>query len=178
MEFTNTTENENISGSGLGPGPHPHRMMTAAEATSTIADMFWAKMEPTMMPEKEWYQNLSGFVDGEIEAIEDIEDTSTVPFAQDEQWEIWKGSFHLVLDKLEVDEEEWEEHEDEVDWDAFDSIMEHYMHKMIDDTEGGEEGGDGGGIGGDGGGGEGDVVRLEPDINGIVRIGGHKLKQL
>ena len=143
MEFTNTTENENISGSGLGPGPHPHRMMTAAEATSTIADMFWAKMEPTMMPEKEWYQNLSGFVDGEIEAIEDIEDTSTVPFAQDEQWEIWKGSFHLVLDKLEVDEEEWEEHEDEVDWDAFDSIMEHYMHKMIDDTEGGEEGGRG-----------------------------------
>jgi hypothetical protein len=173
MEFTNTTENENIS--GLGPGTQ--LMMTGAEATSTIADMFWAKMEPTMMPEKEWYQNLSGFVDGEIEAIEDIDDTSTVPFAQDEQWEIWKGSFHLVLDKLEVDEEEWEEHEDEVDWDAFDSIMEHYMHKMIDDMEGGEEGGEGdGGIGGDGIGGG--VVRLEPDINGIVRIGGHKLKLL
>jgi len=45
----------------------------------------------------------------------------------DEKYGIIGDAMQILLDKLEIDEDEWEEHEEDIDWYRFDDIIGHYI---------------------------------------------------
>lgn len=94
-------------------------------ATKIINEIFWLKYEPTIIKNKTWYENLNKFLVKEWDRLQKTEDTDD-QFTRKEEEMIVYDAFQILLDKLKVDEDEFEEYQEEVDWRRFDDIIGHY----------------------------------------------------
>uniref|UniRef100_A0A6C0J3C5 Uncharacterized protein n=1 Tax=viral metagenome TaxID=1070528 RepID=A0A6C0J3C5_9ZZZZ len=91
-----------------------------------IEDIFLIKYTPTIIKEKTWYDNLNSFLVKEWIRIQTVED-DIEQFTENEEHGIIGDAMQILLDNLEIDEDEWEEHEEDIDWGRFDDIIGHYI---------------------------------------------------
>ena len=94
-------------------------------ANKIINDIFLIKYIPTIKLNKTWYENLNNFLVTEWDRLQESEDTQS-QFTEDEEHIITVEAMQILLDKLDVDEDEFEDHEQHVDWRRFDDIIGHY----------------------------------------------------
>ena len=95
-------------------------------AKDIINTIFLVKYTPTIKENNTWYENLNGFLVVEWDRLQESEDTQS-QFTADEEHMITSDAMNMLLDNLKVDEDEFEEHEQDVDWMKFDDIIGHYM---------------------------------------------------
>jgi hypothetical protein len=94
-------------------------------ATQIINTIFWVNYEPTIKENNTWYENLNRFLVAEWDRLQESDVTES-EFTYDEEHMIAADAMHILLDKLNVDEDEFEEREQDVDWMRFDDIIGHY----------------------------------------------------
>ena len=73
-----------------------------------------------------WYENLNNFLVTEWDRLQTTNDTQD-KFDDKEQHMIIQDAMNLLLDKLNVDSDDFEDHEQDVDWMKFDDIIGHYL---------------------------------------------------
>jgi len=95
-------------------------------ANKIINDIFLVKYIPTIKLNNTWYENLNSFLVTEWDRLQESEDTQS-QFTEDEEHMITVEAMQILLDKLDVDEDEFEDHEQHVDWMRFDDIIGHYV---------------------------------------------------
>ena len=95
-------------------------------AKDIINTIFLVKYTPTIKENNTWYENLNDFLVVEWDRLQESEDTQS-QFTEDEEHMITSDAMNMLLDNLKVDEDEFEEHEQDVDWMKFDDIICHYM---------------------------------------------------
>ena len=106
-------------------------------AKKIINEIFLIKYNPTIVEGKPWYENLNNFIVKEwglicYDAESDEEDNNELSEQEEEeQNQIISNSMDILCDKLDVDEDEWENHEEDVDWGRFDEIISRYI-SMVD----------------------------------------------
>ena len=83
-------------------------------------------MKPTIVETKTWYVNLNNFLLKQCTSIENIEE-DTKQFTVKEERAIISDAMQILLDNLGITENEREDHENDIDWDRFDSIISHYI---------------------------------------------------
>lgn len=94
-------------------------------AKDIITKIFLVKYQPTIKESKSWYENLNNFLVSEWDRLQESEDIES-QFTDNEEHMIASDAMNILLDKLNVDEDEFEEHEQDVDWMRFDDIIGHY----------------------------------------------------
>ena len=94
-------------------------------AKQIINEIFWIKYKPTIKDNNTWYENLNNFLVKEWDILQENENTEN-EFMDDEEDMIIRDAMDILLDKLNVDEDEFEEREQDVDWRRFDDIIGHY----------------------------------------------------
>lgn len=95
-------------------------------ATKIINDFFWIKLQDNMKTNLSWYDNLNNFLVSEWNLLQDLDDTQE-QFDEDEEHMIIRDAMDLLLDKLNVDGDDFEDHEQDVDWMKFDDIIGYYI---------------------------------------------------
>ena len=95
-------------------------------AKDIIEDIFLINYTPTIIKEKTWYDNLNSFLVKEWIRLQTVEH-ETEQFTEDEEHAIISDAMQILLDKLVIDEDEWEDHEEDIDWGRFDDIIGHYI---------------------------------------------------
>jgi hypothetical protein len=95
-------------------------------AKDIINNIFLAKYEEVKKKDKTWYENLNRFLVIEWDRLQEKEDKDS-QFTGIEEDMITREAFDILLDKLNVNDDEFEEHEQEVDWMKFDDIIGHYV---------------------------------------------------
>ena len=73
-----------------------------------------------------WYDNLNNFLVTEWDRLQNTNDTQD-QFDDNEQHMIIQDAMNLLLDKLNVDSDDFEDHEQDVDWMKFDDIIGYYL---------------------------------------------------
>ena len=96
-------------------------------AKNAINKVFLINYNPTVKEDKPWYENLNNFLVTEFDRFQESEEDTTHEFTDDEEDMIISDAMQILLDKLNVDEDEFDEHEDDVDWMKFDAIIGHYI---------------------------------------------------
>lgn len=94
-------------------------------AKKIINEIFWIKYKPTIKDNNTWYENLNNFLVKEWDILQESENTEN-ELMDDEEDMIIRDAMDILLDKLNVDEDEFEEHEQDVDWRRFDDIIGYY----------------------------------------------------
>ena len=95
-------------------------------AKNIIEDIFLINYIPTIIKGKTWYDNLNSFLVKEWIRIQTVED-EIEQFTEIEEHSIIGDAMQILLDNLEIDEDEWEDHEEDIDWSRFDDIIGHYI---------------------------------------------------
>tara|TARA_E500000331_G_scaffold55370_1_gene49149 strand:+ start:1892 stop:2392 length:501 start_codon:yes stop_codon:yes gene_type:complete len=95
-------------------------------ARNIIEDMFIVKYIPTIVEGISWYVNLNNFLFKQYTSIENIEE-DTKQFTVKEERAIISDAMQILLDNLGITENEREDHENDIDWERFDSIISHYI---------------------------------------------------
>jgi hypothetical protein len=95
-------------------------------ARNIIENMFIVNYIPTIVERNSWYVNLNNFLLKQCTSIEKPEE-NTKQFTIEEESSIISDAMQILLDNLGIDENEWEDHENDIDWDRFDSIIGHYI---------------------------------------------------
>tara|TARA_B100001287_G_scaffold189820_1_gene160345 strand:- start:1915 stop:2244 length:330 start_codon:yes stop_codon:yes gene_type:complete len=95
-------------------------------ATDIINNIFWIKFQPTIQNNLYWYDNLNNFLVTEWDRLQNTNDTQD-QFDDNEQHMIIQDAMNLLLDKLNVDSDDFEDHEQDVDWMKFDDIIGYYL---------------------------------------------------
>ena len=95
-------------------------------AKQIINQIFWIKLQPTIQNNLNWYDNLNNFLVTEWDRLQTTDDTQD-QFNDNEQHMIIQDSMDLLLDKLNVDSDDFEDHEQDVDWMKFDDIIGYYL---------------------------------------------------
>jgi len=95
-------------------------------AKQIINQIFWIKFQPTIQNNLYWYDNLNNFLVTEWDRLQTTDDTQD-QFDDKEQHMIIQDSMNLLLDKLNVDSDDFEDHEQDVDWMKFDDIIGYYI---------------------------------------------------
>ena len=95
-------------------------------AKDIINTIYLVKYTPTIKENNTWYENLNEFLVVEWDRLQESEDTQS-QFTEDEEHMITVDAMNMLLDNLKVDEDEFEEHEQDIDWMKFDDIIGHYM---------------------------------------------------
>jgi hypothetical protein len=99
--------------------------MSHAVALQIVNDVFFVKYEPTIKEDNTWYKNLNEFLVVEWDRLQTIR-FSENEFTDMEEEMIARDAMDILLDKLNIDEDEFEEYEQEVDWMKFDDIIGYY----------------------------------------------------
>ena len=95
-------------------------------ARNIIEDMFIVNYIPTIVERNSWYVNLNNFLLKQCTSIEKIEE-NTKQFTVKEENAIISDAMQILLENLSIDENEWEDHENDIDWDRFDNIINNYI---------------------------------------------------
>ena len=83
---------------------------------------------PTILETDTWYVNLNNFLLNQCTTIETIED-ATRQFTVKEKHAIISDAMQILLEKMGINEDEWEDHENDIDWDRFDDIINNYIYQ-------------------------------------------------
>jgi hypothetical protein len=106
-------------------------------AKKVIETIFLKKY--TVDKTKPWYEDLNVFLVKEWKVIHDRPydetDIRYQSFDDDEEEEIVKNAFDILLEKMEIDEDDFEDNEDNVSWDRFDSIIASYLYHELYDND-------------------------------------------
>lgn len=94
-------------------------------AKKIINTIFLVQYIPTIDINNPWYKNLNNFLVTEWDRFQESEDTQS-QFTEDEEHTITVHALDILFDYLHVDGDEFEEHEQDVDWMKFDDIIGHY----------------------------------------------------
>jgi hypothetical protein len=94
-------------------------------AVHVVNDVFLVNYKPTIKENNTWYKNLNDFLVVEWDRLQET-NFSQNEFTDDEEEMIARDAMDILLDNLNVDEDEFEEYEQEVDWMKFDDIIGHY----------------------------------------------------
>lgn len=94
-------------------------------AKEIINKIFWIKYKPTIKDNNTWYENLNNFLVKEWDNLQENENLEN-EFTDDEEDMIIRDAMDILLNKLNIDEDEFEVHEQDVDWRRFDDIIGHY----------------------------------------------------
>ena len=78
-------------------------------ATKIINDVFWIKLQATMKNNLSWYVNLNNFLVFEWDRLQDRDDTQE-KFDEDDEHMIIRDAMDVLLDKLNVDDDGFEDH--------------------------------------------------------------------
>ena len=73
-----------------------------------------------------WYENLNNFLVVEWDRLQESEDSES-QFTDEEEDMITSEAMQILLDNLNIDEDEFEDHEQDIDWRRFDDIIGHYI---------------------------------------------------
>lgn len=95
-------------------------------AKEIINDIFLVNYTPTIKQNKTWYENLNKFLVTEWDRLQESEEIQS-QFTEDEEHMITVDAMQILLDKLNVDEDAFEDHEQDIDWMKFDDIIGHYV---------------------------------------------------
>ena len=95
-------------------------------ASCIIDDFFWKKYQPTIVEGKPWYDNLNDFLVKEWILIQNIK-VETYQFNESEKYSIISDVMQILLDKMKINGDDWEDREDDVSWDKFDDIILYYI---------------------------------------------------
>lgn len=95
-------------------------------AKQIINQIFWIKLQPTIQNDLYWYDNLNNFLVTEWDRLQNTNDTQD-KFDDNEQHLIIQDAMNLLLVKLNVDSDDFEDHEQDVDWMKFDDIIGYYL---------------------------------------------------
>jgi hypothetical protein len=95
-------------------------------AQKIIEDIFLINYIPTIVEGKSWYDNLNNFLVKEWQRLKD-KDEEKSKFTEDEEHSIISDAMQILCDKIGVDDDEWEDHEEDISWDRFDEIIGHYI---------------------------------------------------
>ncbi|MDC1151842.1 hypothetical protein OAS95_04665 [Pelagibacteraceae bacterium] len=95
-------------------------------AKEIINDIFLVNYTPTIKENKTWYENFNNFLVTEWDRLQESEEIQS-QFTEEEEHMITVDAMQILLDKLNVDEDEFEDHEQDVDWMKFDDIIGHYV---------------------------------------------------
>ena len=95
-------------------------------ANEIINDIFLVNYTPTINLKNTWYENLNKFLVTEWDRLQESEETES-QFTEEEEHMITVEAMQILLDKLDVDEDEYEDHEQDIDWMKFDDIIGHYV---------------------------------------------------
>lgn len=95
-------------------------------AKEIINDIFLIKYTPTIKENNTWYENLNRFLVTEWDRLQENEDIQS-QFTENEENMITSDAMNILLDKINVDEDEFEDHEQDIDWMRFDDIIGHYI---------------------------------------------------
>ena len=95
-------------------------------AKDIINKMFWPKYITTVDTDISWYKNLNNFLVVEWDRLQEIEESES-EFDEEESHMITRNAMEMLLDRLQVDEDEFEDTEQEIDWMKFDDIIGDYM---------------------------------------------------
>jgi hypothetical protein len=96
-------------------------------AKDIINNIFLVKYEEGKKYDKTWYENLNTFLVIEWDRLQEKEEDKDSQFTGIEEDMITREAFDILLDKLNVNDDEFEEYEQEVDWMKFDDIIGHYV---------------------------------------------------
>lgn len=81
---------------------------------------------------KPWYESLNKFIVKEWNIIHDRPydetDVRYELFNDDDEESIISDAFDILLEKMEVDEDDYEDHSEDVSWDRFDEIISSYLY--------------------------------------------------
>lgn len=112
-------------------------VMCWAVAKKVIEDIFLKKYK--IDNTKPWYEDLNAFLVEEWKIIHerpyDETDIRYKYFNDDEEEEIISNSFDILLEKMDIDEDDFEDHSGDVSWDRFDEIISSYLYNEIYDLE-------------------------------------------
>jgi len=95
-------------------------------AKQIINTIFWEKYEITIYKHKPWYENLSTFIVKEWNLLQDNDNIDSKYTELQEEMIVYEA-FHILLDKMKIDGDEFEEFEQEVNWGRFDDIIGRYI---------------------------------------------------
>ena len=95
-------------------------------AKNIIEEIFWVNYSPTIVKGKSWYDNLNNFLVKEWLRQKDRDEEKS-KFNENEEHSIISDAMQILCDKIGVDDDEWEDHEEDVSWDRFDEIIGHYI---------------------------------------------------
>jgi hypothetical protein len=88
---------------------------------------------------KHWYEDLNEFIVKEWNIIHDRPydetDARYKYFNDDEEEAIIYDAFHILLETINVDEDDYEDNSEDVSWDRFDEIISSYLYNEIYDLE-------------------------------------------
>ena len=106
-------------------------------AKTVIETIFLKKY--TVDKTKPWYEDLNVFLVKEYKIIHDRPydeaDIRYKSFGDDEEEKIVKNAFDILMEKMEIDEDDFEDNEDNVSWDRFDSIIASYLYHEVYDND-------------------------------------------
>ena len=95
-------------------------------AQKIIEEIFWVNYSPTIVKGNSWYDNLNNFLVKEWLRQKDRDEEKS-KFNENEEHSIISDAMQILCDKIGVDDDEWEDHEEDVSWDRFDEIIGHYI---------------------------------------------------
>jgi len=95
-------------------------------AKNIINDIFLINYIPTIVEGRTWYENLNNFLVKEWLRQKDKDEEET-DFTENEEQEITSDAMQILCDEIGIDEDEWEDHEHDIDWGRFDEIIGHYI---------------------------------------------------
>jgi len=98
-------------------------------ANDIINKIFLVKYTITIKEDMTWYENLNNFLVVEWDRLQESEDTQT-EFTDTEEHKITVDAMQILLDNLNVDEDEFEDQEQNIDWMKFDDIIGHYISSI------------------------------------------------
>ena len=90
-----------------------------------INEIFWIKYKPTLKDNNTWYENLNNFLMKEWDIVQENDNLNS-DFLDDEEDMIIRDAVNILLNKLNVDEDDFKKYEQDVDWRRFDDIIGYY----------------------------------------------------
>ena len=108
-------------------------------ANEVIQQIFWENYIPNVDTNKSWYENLNTFLVKEWKIIYDRPydetDVRNELFDDDEQDTMVSDAFDILVEKMEVDDDDYEDHAEDVSWDRFDEIIGSYLYHEYYDLD-------------------------------------------
>ena len=111
-------------------------VMCWAVAKKVIESIFLKKYK--IDNTKPWYKDLNAFLVEEWKIIHERPYDETdirYKYFNDEEEEIISNAFDILLDKMDIDEDDYEDHSEDVSWDRFDEIIGSYLYNELYDSE-------------------------------------------